>query len=187
MDASAGQVCFVENLPLSALTDENDNGLPSISPSVDELFKAATRTTRLGVDPLEIVYRTPEDATQFLDSTARCIQYKPILGSNSYLGAYPSQHDAHVFGFAWRGLVSGVAANQVFEFTKVVEWRPRATLGYRRAAPVTTPGGSHISRVKAQLDKVDPNWTSRLIDFGKSAVSDIAQAALSGTIGLLMA
>jgi hypothetical protein len=190
MDASAGQVAFIENLPLSVLTDENDNVVASISPSVDDLFATASRTTRLGVDPLEIVFRPPDDGMQFLDSTARAIAYKPALGSNSFLGAYPSQHDAHVFGFAWRGLVAGVAANQIFEFTKAVEWRPRATLGYRRPASVATPGLpgiSHVARAKAQLDRMDPNWTTRLVEFGKSAVSEIAQAALSGSIGLLMA
>jgi len=186
MDASAGQVAFIENLPLSALTDENDNSLGSLSPSVDDLFASASRTTRLGVDPLEIIYRPPDDGHQFLDSTARCIAYKPTLGSNSFLGDYPSNHDAHVFGFAWRGLVSGVPANQIFEFTKAVEWRPRATLGYRRPASVSTPGGSHVAKAKAMLDRVDPNWSTRLVEFGKSAVSEIAQAALTGSIGLLL-
>jgi hypothetical protein len=183
MDASTGQVAFL-SLPLSALTDITDNGLASVSPSVDELFTYANKTCRLGIDPFETVYRVGEQDDKFLDSTARGLQYNNLIANPSHVGNYPDAHEAMVFGFAWRGLIQGVAASQVFEFTKVIEWRPRITIGFQRP-PTRSIGLSRVAQAKAQLDAIDPDWTDRLITAGESLVSQIGKAAFTGALTLL--
>jgi hypothetical protein len=184
MDTAAGEVAFIENIPVSSIIGDTDQKESPVS--VDELFVLSSSTQRLGVDTLEIVHRSHEvEAATFMDSK------DGALWNTSFTGGLPQSPTTvssnavitapHVFGFAWRNLANvAAAANLTFGLTKNVEWRPAPASGFTAVTPHTINVTNQLAIVHAQLDRSNPNWTKRILDSAGSLAGKVVRMAATG-------
>lgn len=197
LDRSAGQVCFIENLPISALVGAEGSG-PTLS--VDDCFRLSTAVQRLGVDTLEVVHRPdPEMAGIFHDRLDSALDRSPLGDVNTYshVGLNAQTTMPHVFGFAWRNLdISGSTptAQLTFDLFKNIEWRPTPASGLTSVTPRTVSSQGTLIRTMQFLDGVQPDWTRRIIDSASSmaaqvvtmAATGIARSALDGSFAAML-
>lgn len=192
MYTSAGQYCVVEGLPLSSLLRASPSAAGA-APSVDDLFRLATRSGRFGTDTREAVSRPHDSAHVF-----RGEQEAPVDIGGS--GIAPTsltdlgQNQQPVFyGFAWRGVPSASDHPIVFDLVKTLEWRPAPVSGLTHAPPRAINPTSMIQKSVAHLDKTyGPGWTDRLASsaiglagqLAKSAFTGVATTAMNEFIGM---
>lgn len=197
LDRSAGQVAYIENVPLAALVGSEGNG-PTLS--VDDCFRMSTSVQRLGVDTLEIVHRPdPELAGLFHDENDSGLDTSALGAANTYshLGLSAQSTQPHVFGFAWRNLdISGNTpqAQLTFDLYKNIEWRPTPASGLTSVMPKAIASQDNLHKAMAFLDKAEPMWTKRIIDSASSmaakvvtmAATGVAQAAFRGDLAAML-
>jgi len=173
MSSAAGEICYIENLPLNDLLNGGAGAVPL---SVDGLFRSTTKHQRLTTDTHEVVYR-PNGAhgDTFFNQTPAPITY--YSGAPTQTSDVATMHGMKVFGFAWRNAPSGISHTHTL--TKVAEWRPETHSGLPRISP-TTIGPSIVPHAIATLDKHVPGWTSRVVDKGGSTAAAIARTAFTG-------
>lgn len=186
MDESAGQVAFVQNLPLEAVLGDANQGESPIT--VDDLFRLSTAVQRLGVDTLENVHRSHEvNGPVFRDSRDGALEaadgwaaQAPIIAETSRVSA-PA-----VFGFAWKSLTVGAGngAKLSFNLIKNVEWRASPTSGFTSVTPRTINTTNKVAEVHKKLDLVNPSWSRRVIDSAGSLAGEVVKMAATGIAGL---
>jgi hypothetical protein len=180
MDSSSGQVAFIENVPVSALLGDPDQKEEPMS--VDDLFRLSSSTQRLGVDTMEIVYRSHEvhDAT-FHDSKDGALWVTNNFIDPTTVSSNAVITSPHVFGFAWRNLdVSSGSASLAIGMVKNIEWRPSPTSGFTAVVPHTMSVNNQLAIAHLHLDKVDPAWTKRILDNAGSVAGSVAKMAATG-------
>jgi hypothetical protein len=181
MDAAAGEVCRV-SVPLDVILGNMEEKIPAAS--VDELFRMATKRSRLGVDTLETIHRPETELTGlFHGASDVCLGGGGAPGTDATItGPSAKLRQPKVFGFAWRSLPtpSGDSSNLTFELTKNLEWRPSSRSGFVAAVPKSTGKDRGIQKAVAMLDANIPGWADRVYDSATSVASTIAQLALTG-------
>lgn len=193
MFTAAGQYCVVEGLPLNSLLANEDVGDPVDTPSVNDLFRLATRSGRFGTDTREAISRPHDTAHVFRDKTV-----SPVAVGDS--GSVPSiqtplgeTQQPVFYGFAWRGVPSDSVHPIVFDLIKTLEWRPKPVSGLTHAPPRAINNESMVQKAVAHLDrKYGPSWTDRLASsavglagqLAKTAFTGIATSAAQGLIGM---
>lgn len=177
MQSAAGQVAFLENVPLTNI----------LGSSVDELFRLATNVKRIGVGTHEVKFRPSENSKFFstfeqantTTKSQRDVSSPLTLGSpGSGETTVEDVRGPRVFGFAWRG--TDDATNIAFEFIKNVEWRPRSDSGLPTIKPVAIHETSMVHHAERALDrKLGSSWSlSSLMSPG----GQIAETALTGVL-----
>lgn len=177
MQAAAGQVAFIENLPLTDVLGTN----------VNELFRLATTVKRIGVGNHEVKFR-PSENSKFFSSYEKADQNtqsqsdisSPLtLGSNGTgVTTVEDVRGMRVFGFAWRG--TDDATNLAFEFVKNVEWRPRSDSGLPTTKPVALHDSSMVHLAERELDrKHGGTWSLSSLT---GPAGQIAETAFTGVL-----
>lgn len=171
---SSGQIAWIDNYSMHDLFNNR--------PSVDDMFDRATKTSRLGLDTYEVLFR-PDDATgtdRFRSNGAEDACVNMGTGGGGILGpSAPSTTvqalGPKVIGFAYRGCEVGVVDRLVLSATKVVEWRPLTISGLTGVPPC-----DHVlpstSNIVASLDRSNPSWAKR-IAAGASHAAQVATSA----------
>lgn len=186
MDASAGQVCFVENLPISDLLgSEEAHGDQGRRPmSVDDIFNLSNSVTRLGVDTVEAVHRAQPVHSKIFqnpnDSPYVLGHDDATFWTPSYVDINADAFGHHAFGIAWRSLDATTPANLSFELTKNIEWRPSSGSGFAHVPPVTLSSTDRMSEIQKRLDRDNPSWNKRIISSAGSMASSIMKTAFTG-------
>ena len=174
MDASSGQVAYLDNVPAETLLDDG-TGSPS---SVDQLFNLSTKVQRLGVDPHEIRYRPPENASIFKTERDGILSLGTPTSSVTNLSSESLRFGPRLIGFAWRNVV---ATNELsFEFYQNIEWRPNTSTGFVSRVPRQIKSNGFMEDVLHTLDRTVPDWQTRATQVAGSALSAIAQYAWTG-------
>jgi hypothetical protein len=178
MQSAAGQVAFLENVPLTDLLDS----------SVDELFRLSTTVKRIGVGTHEVKFRPSENSKFFstyetantTTESQRDVSSPLTLGSEgSGATTVEDIRGPRVFGFAWRGTEN--ATNITFEFIKNVEWRPRNDSGLPSIKPVALHESSMVHHAERELDrKHGSSWSLSSL---MSPAGQIAETAFTGVLG----
>jgi len=165
---TSGQICWIDNYgPAELMSNQT---------SVNEFFNRATKTSRLGLDTYEQLFR-PDDATgtdRFRTGGAQdaaFTQAVPLAGP-SYSSSTVRALQPKVIGFAWRGAQPGFLDHLVVESIKVVEWRPEVTAGLTGAIPRSLSVPS-TTKMVAALDNRYPSWSSRISSAAMSAASSL--------------
>jgi hypothetical protein len=202
MFTSAGQVGFVENVPLSLLIGHPDqDGLEHKEQpaSVNDLFKLAARTQRMGTSTLEVLMRHTPGSELFQSSSDPAI-FTHVLtdhpnpqfvgdfaepSSAPRLGENADNFAATVFGFVWKNVTNPAALS--FELVKNVEWRPSLDSGFQAVKPVSVAGSSYVDKAQEFLDKRVPEWRARTSEAVGTAADKIASIAFTGAVGAGMA
>lgn len=200
MFSSAGQVGFIQDIPLSVVMGNGDGDLESKEPcaSVNDLFKLATRTQRLGTDTLEVVMRHSPGSELFQSSEDPAIttnvearhpdpQYLSdgLHGSQPRLGDNADNFAATVFGFVWKNVTAPAALS--FELVKNVEWRPSLDSGFQAVKPESVRATSYVQEAQSYLDKAVPDWRAHTADVANSAASALSKMAFTGVAGMAAA
>lgn len=181
MERAAGQVCFVDNLPLSSVVgNPEQKDLPA---SVDELFVLSTSTRRFGIDTHEIVYRADDNhAATFHDSQDGAFLYNTFLDTSA-VAESAQLTEPTCFGFGWRRLsTSGnEGAGLSIEMIKNIEWRAAPSSGFTSIAPKSVGNGqSKLRAVHSTLDQAHPSWTKRILDSVESEAGKVIHMAYTG-------
>jgi len=191
MQTSAGQYCTVEALPLnSLLSNDESTGAAMASISVDELFRLATRSGRLGTDTREAISR-PDDSSHVFRGRADSPLY---IGDNSFSDPFDVTEQTSLgknqqpvfYGFAWRGIPSGPDFPLVFDLVKTLEWRPSPISGLTHAPPRSINDSSMVHKAVKHLDQHVPGWSDRLASSAVGLASRLAKGAFTGVSGSAM-
>lgn len=190
MTEASGQVAFLEGVSASTLLFGGTNGATA---TIGQLFNMAATTQRLGTDTLEIVWRPDPEAGEsftYASSTGLATdlygsqQGVFTLGNNATTlttqGMSQTQRDPKLYGFAWKNLTAGTE-NLTFDLVKNIEWKPSAAIGMPQTTPRQLNVTSQLPRTLHALDQADPAWTKRVVNGSKGIVSQIANAAFTGT------
>jgi len=177
MQSAAGQVAFLENVPLTNILDS----------SVDELFRLATHVKRIGVGTHEMKFRPSENSKFFssfefanvMTGSQRDVSSPLTLGSEgSGVTTVEDVRGPRVFGFAWRGTDN--ATNIAFEFIKNVEWRPRTDSGLPTIKPVAIHETSMVHHAERELDrKLGSSWSLSSLT---NSAGQLAETAFTGVL-----
>lgn len=143
---SAGEVCFLSNLPITQLLE---GGVGSTPVSIDELFNYSASKQRLGVETLEAVYRLNTGSSdKFRDESLRPFV---IAGGIATVDPASESFAPRVFGFAWRGVNPDSPIS--FDFVKNIEWRPEAVSGFAQA-PIVNAGPGLLDAALKHADRL---------------------------------
>lgn len=182
LDASAGQVAYIQGLPLSDLlgSDAKDASTDTNPMNVDELFKYATTVQRFGVDVVEVIHKpTTRTSGYFHTETDGAIDVN-TGGFVSIVDEPARLRGLTCFGLAWRGTGELMAADGLaFEFYKNVEWRPRPALGVTHVPPRAVAAKSVDSMVR-RIETISPNFAERVVSTAKSSVSHLLEGVYAG-------
>lgn len=151
-----GEVAFIQNLSINELVTE---GVTLRAPSVDNLFKSSSYTKRFGDDQQEIIYQPTANSEEFQSETVSPL----LVGTPSSTATVASDvglaQNPTCFGFAWRGFDSSVDPLLVFDFYKVVEWRPSPESGLTIPTPDHHGDSKRESVLSALQKQFGINWT----------------------------
>jgi len=143
---SAGELCFLQNVPIAELIGNADNACLSVS----QLFNYAASKRRLGVETIESIYRLNlESSDKFRDSTLKPLIISP--GGRTIQDDTSETFAPRVFGYAWRGVAPDAIIS--FDFIKNIEWRPEAVSGFSQV-PIVNMGPSLAAQVMAGADRL---------------------------------
>jgi len=184
LDTSAGQVGFIENLPLAdILGGDSDDILKATQPmNVDELFRVCTKVQRLGVDTVEAVHRpSTQTSGYFMSEHDTAVTHDETLGGSVSIASDVARNRGMTcFGLVWRGTQELASADALgFEFVKNVEWRPRPAMGLTHVTPHVIPNKS-VDRMVAHIDSVAPGVFTRVVDTAKSGVARLLDGVYAG-------
>lgn len=180
MRDSSGEMCFIQNLPLSELLTGRSGDLPV---SVDQLFTYSSHKNRLGIDTIETVYRPNTLSTDHF----RTSQQSPLLLDllqvplRTKIEPTIASYAPRVFGFVWRNTEGNAPFS--FDFIKNIEWRPEVVSGFTQV-PMTVSGPSRLETTLAYLDRLsksNPNVWNRILGGASSVGAAIAKLAYTGT------
>lgn len=185
LDASAGQVAYIQGLPLSDILggDDNDNQTPTLPMSVDELFKVATSVQRFGVDTIEIIHKPKSDTSGIFhtEHDGAMDIGNLVLAQTTIIDEVVRHRGMTCFGIAWRGTAELAAADSYgFEFFKNVEWRPKPVLGLTHVPPTATRSPTSVDKMVAHLESISPNYAERVVSTAKSGVSHLLEGVYAG-------
>jgi len=177
MQSAAGQVAFLENVPLTNV----------LNCDVDELFRLSTEVKRIGVGTHEVKFRPSENSKFFssYETANTTTQSQRDVSSPLTLGSAGTGETTvedvrgmRVFGFAWRGTDN--ATNIAFEFIKNVEWRPRIDSGLPTTKPVALHDSPMVHLAERELDrKHGGGWSVASIT---NAAGQLAETAFTGVL-----
>lgn len=186
MTESAGEICFLDNVPISALIGEQKTPTPGNGGmSVNDLFIAAGSSQRMGSDTYENVWRpTPENSEQFQSNNIEPIAYTINDVFARKLTTTARAQGPTVYGFAFRHLPTSasISPNLTVRLTSNLEWRPNASTYNMTTTNLKTRGREYVTPVLAHLDRASPGWDHRLLSSAKSAASKVASAAFTGAV-----
>jgi len=169
-----GEVAILTNLTLRDFMDDTPAG--NLQLSVDSVFNASSKVTRLGMGKVEALFTPPELGT-FSDEDTAYTLYGSNGGSPSLIGVAGRTYDPQVIVIAWRNVTTTMPVT--FNFTKVIEWRPKTigTIGHVRPT-VLTPT-SNVSTIQATLTNAHGSaWDEKLPENPDSGwTSGVYQAA----------
>jgi len=177
MQSAAGQVAFLENVPLTNVLET----------TVDGLFRLATNVRRIGVGTHEVKFRPSENSKFFssfegvqpTEGTQRDVNSPLVLGSpGDGVTVVEDVRGMRVFGFAWRG--TDDATNIAFEFIKNVEWRPRPNSGLPTVKPVALHETSMVHHAERELDRKHGSAWS--LNSFTAPAGQIAETAFTGVL-----
>lgn len=198
MFSSAGQVGFIQDIPLSIIKgNTNPEEAKEPSASVNDLFKLATRTQRLGTETLEVVMRHSPGSELFQSSSDPAItthlaskhptpEYIGTLvdGPAPKLGDNADNFSATVFGFVWKNVNAPAALS--FELVKNIEWRPSLDSGFQAVKPESVASVSFVQQAQDILDKTAPNWRAHTADAASSAAASLSRMAFTGVTAAML-
>jgi hypothetical protein len=173
MDACSGQLAIIENLPVTAILDSGD-GSPI---TVDDCFQYSSLVKRFSIDTQEVTWR-PDEISQFFKVQTDGA-YVVGSGAASAIANEAKRFGPKFLGFAWRN-ISGVD-DIVLDFVQNIEWRPRVDSGFVAVVPKQIHQTGYVEQAVKYLDEKYPGWTTTMFQYGKSAISQVARMALSGT------
>jgi hypothetical protein len=184
MSDATGEICFIDNVPISELIGEQKTpSTDNQGMSVDDLFLSAGRSQRLGIDTYENVWRPDVSKTEHFQSDAiEPLNYTvgdPAVYGRKLTTTARAQGPT-VFGFAWRHMSSVDPADLTVRVTSNIEWRPNTKTYNMPSNPQTVLGREKITTSLQTLDRSHPGWDHRIVDTAKTAASRIAQAAWTG-------
>lgn len=175
---SGGQVCALENLPLTAVLGDYVNitaGNETTPLSVDELFQYSTKTARFTAETVEVKAR-PDDSSETFrtvhSATHACNEVTSGVPSSSTTLARSQQ--PIFIGIAWRGLPTGVATPIIIDLIKSVEWRSDPRSGITVVPPKTVHVTSMAKPALHVLDTMVPNWTTTGFEAAGKVTGQIA-------------
>jgi len=180
LDRSAGQVAFIENVPLVSLIGDEAKG-PTLS--VDDLFRMSDSVQRIGVDTLEVVHRPDLELASVFHDTNDAGLFKKPGDTYTHLATSGEMTQPTVFGFAWRNLSTSAEtplANLTFDLTKNIEWRPKPLAGITVVTPKVTGPPGVLARTIETLDRIDPSWSKRILDSASSLAGKVVTMAATG-------
>lgn len=181
MANASGQIGFIDNFPLESLLS---GGVGDNPPSVDELFRYTSKTSRLGVDTLEIVSRVNDSGHFFRDENDSPVLVNPGgLTNPATVTPLGAAQQPRFFGFCWRGLDAAASNPLVFELTKNFEWRAAPRSGFAAAPPVTYFDSPPAHDVQRRLDAKVPGWDSGRSPGPDDGATRIAKLGYTGTGG----
>jgi hypothetical protein len=174
---SSGQFGFIENLPTSQLLFGSTISGPV---SVDQLFNHCTQTSRFGVDTIELVYSAADrNSDIFTDPDDGALTSGSVGVFETKVSPKADTLGPKCFGFCWRGVDPSQISSINFEFIKNIEWRPEASSGLPEV-PLKHLGPSRLPVAQALMDRVNPDWTRKIVTSVKSRMGEIAQNAFGG-------
>jgi len=172
MDASAGLIALVENIPVETVLGAN-----SVTPiSVDELFNLSTQINRFGVDTCEVKYRPNDYSHIFRSEREGC--FDRAAGVVTTVTNEAERSGSRMMGFAFKNVTD--LNDILFEFHQNIEWRPNVDTGFVITMPKQLKDAGHAQKVVKYLDDHAPGWTSNLSKKFASGASEIAKMAFTG-------
>lgn len=168
---ASGQFALIQDLPLAGLvgntTDPDDYDGEVLASSVNQLFRLATHTGRLGTNDLECIAR-PDDSSHVFrginEGPYKCYTGQAITPEevklNTAATAQAKTLEPQWFGFAWRGLDTSAKTPLIFDLYKSLEWRPRPSSGFTLADKTTMHTDSQVKKATLLLDQKVPLWTA---------------------------
>lgn len=161
-----GEVAYLENIATTTLLD----GLPT----VDQLFNIATRTTRMGLETNEVVYRPHEElAGIFKNEVAAPMTVGTPAVSSTVISNEGLRFSPTLCGFAFRSLGT---VSITLEFIQNIEWRPEVNTGFVSSVPRTISSKSHINTAVAWLDKHAPGWSTTFGSLMRKGANKVASS-----------
>lgn len=181
MQSAAGQYCMIEALPLNSIIKTSQSGGPvGYSASVDDLFRLATRSGRLGTDTREAISRPDDSSHVFRSGATAPIEVGDSGAQASDITELGRNQQPIFYGFAWRGVPPGADHPLVFELVKTLEWRPAPISGLTHAPPRAINSKSMVHSAVQHLDKHAPGWSDRLASSAIGLASSLAKSAFTG-------
>jgi hypothetical protein len=173
--SAAGMLAYLEEIPAELLIE--GDGTNAISTS--EAFVLASKTERFGIETREITSRPSERSRIWKTDRESPFTVGTAGTSATYASNEALRMGSTLSGFAWTGIDTTSSPLQI-EFIQVVEWKPKATLGFVQPIPkqITPPG--FYETVLGYLDSKYPGWTTTLGRVASHAGAKIANAAFTG-------
>jgi len=173
--SAAGNLAYLEDLPAEVLI-EGDSTNPI---SVSEAFILASKTERFGIETREIVSRPSERSRIWKTDREAPFNVGVAASSATSVSVEGLRMGSTLSGFAWTG-IDPLTSPLFIEFIQVIEWKPKATLGFVQPVPkqITPPG--FYESVLGYLDAKHPGWTSTLGQVASNMGHRIANAAATG-------
>lgn len=150
-----GEIAYITNLPNDELV-RADQAVPS----VNRLFDYSTKISRISDSHVEIKFQLDEDSHTFNDHYTAPFVRGVVASHPSNSTSNSRAHEPTWFGFAWRGLDAAVEKANVFDFYKIVEWRPSPLSGLTQI-PKQVIGPSLVRSALTRAAKIDPEWWAK--------------------------
>lgn len=163
---SAGIICPIRNMPLTAFLANADGVTDPPSPtpgdlSVARLFQLSSHQTRIGTEVHEIRSR---DSDNELDEWITIDE--PVAGPGSgvdplqasYIRSDVDPAEPMCYGFAWQGVVPTEFQNMYIELYKNFEWRPKQSSGISLPEENRISAVSNVPKAIQYLDRVKHGW-----------------------------
>jgi len=169
---SSGEVCFLQNVPISELLSGGTGSTPA---TIDQLFNYSASKQRFGVETLETVYRLNLNSSdKFRDDTLFPLV---LAGGITVTDPVSETFAPRVFGFAWRGTAPDAPIS--FDFIKNIEWRPEAISGFAQV-PIVNSGRSFAGPALSFIDQMGPEAWSHVKGAAVRLGARMVRAAFTG-------
>lgn len=153
-----GEFAVLTSLSLRDVIDDDDS---SIALTPDSIFNAATSVSRVGMNKVEALF-TPPNEGKFYDEHSQALTRGQDGTNLSALFVNGRIEDPQVIVIAWRNVTSSVPVT--FNFTKVIEWRPKTIGNIGHAKPRVLSRTSLVGSITQQLNARSPGWDARIGD-----------------------
>jgi hypothetical protein len=152
-----GEMAYISGIP----NDEVGRGLStSVLPSVNRMFDYSTKIARIGDNHVEIKFMLDESSHIFNDNQTGPLLRGSAGAIQTVITEAAKAHEPTWFGFAWRGLDPSLAKANVFDFFKIIEWRPSPVSGLTQI-PKQVVGPSLVTSILTRAGQIDPEWWAK--------------------------
>lgn len=168
---SGGQYAQLTAIPLTTMLHGGPANAP---PSINDLFKYATTTGRIGEEKIEIKGR-PDDSSNIFRSNESGPLVSEFIGGAQVRPTFLSTESKTVepvfFGVVWRGLPTGVTNPMVFDLLKSIEWRPETASGFTQVPKHAYHAQPQAVKATMLLDRTRPHWATKAFQVSRRALS----------------